>query len=215
MVVGRGSRNCWTPSAVRPNSQTRRTRRAVAAGGARSVARLATRRAPTWTAATSGEPLGNDPFVRPTAVRIDGHLDATQRFADLDHELEVAPLLACLERPRVWQVDVDHPADPTGPGRHDDDAGRQEHRLRDRVGDEEDRRLGLAPDPHELEVHPLARHLVQRPEWLIHQEELRVECERTGDGDPLLHPSRQLPRVLTGEVVELDQTEEAARAALP
>src|SRR4051812_18494991 len=141
MVVGRGSRNCCTPSAVRPNSQARRTRSAVAAGGARSGARVATRRAPTFMAATSGEAPGNDPFVRPTAVRVDRHLDATERFADLDHELEVAPLLACVERPGVWQVDVDDAVDPAGPGRHDDDPGREENRLRDRVGDEENRRL--------------------------------------------------------------------------
>ena len=48
---------------------------------------------------------------------------------------------------------------------------------------------GAPPDLHQLEVHPLARHLVERPERLVHQQQLRVEGERAGDRDPLLHPA--------------------------
>ena len=61
-----------------------------------------------------------------------------------------------------------------GPRRHDDHAGRQEHRLGDGVGDEDDRRAALAPDLEQLGLHPLAGHLVQRAERLVHEQDRRA-----------------------------------------
>ena len=66
---------------------------------------------------------------------------------------------------------------------------------------------------HELGVHPLAGHLVERPERLVHQQQLRVEGQRPGDRHPLLHAARQLPGMLVGEALELDQPEQLGRAA--
>ena len=40
----------------------------------------------------------------------------------------------------------------------------------------------------DLLVHPLAGHLVERAERLVHQQDRRLEGEGTGDRDPLLHP---------------------------
>jgi hypothetical protein len=82
------------------------------------------------------------------------------------------------------------------------------------VGDEDDRRAGPLPDPEQLDVHPLARHLVERPERLVHQEELGLDHERPGDRGALLHAARELPWVVAGEVAELDEVEHLARAPL-
>ena len=81
-----------------------------------------------------------------------------------------------------------------GSGRHDDDARRKEDRLGDRVRDEHDCAAGLLPDAQELHVQPLAGHLVERAERLVHQEQRRVERQRPRDRDALLHAARELPR---------------------
>ena len=62
-------------------------------------------------------------------------------------------------------------ADPPRPRRHHDHPLRQEHGLGDRVRDEHDRRPALRADPHQLGLHPLARHLVERAERLVHEQQ--------------------------------------------
>ena len=64
------------------------------------------------------------------------------------------------------------------------------------------------PDAQQLEVQPLTRHLVQGAERLVHQQQRRVERERAGDRDPLLHPAGELPWVVVLEALELDQLEQ-------
>ena len=59
---------------------------------------------------------------------------------------------------------------------------------------------GLGADPQQLGLHVLAGHLVEGAERLVHQQQRRVGGERPGDGDPLLHAARQLPRPVLGEV---------------
>ena len=120
--------------------------------------------------------------------------------------------LARLDVALARQVDVDDRADPARPRRHDDDPRRQEDRLGDGVGDEHDRRPGPLPDLEQLEVHPLAGHLVEGPERLVHEQDRRVDGERAGDRHALLHAARQLPRVVAGEVGQLDEAEVLDRA---
>ncbi len=92
---------------------------------------------------------------------------------------------------------------------------RQVHGLGDRVGHEHDGGRGLAADPEQLGLHVLARHLVERAERLVHQQQRRVRGQGSGDRDALLHAARELPRVVLGELGQLDQLEhlERARAA--
>ncbi len=94
-----------------------------------------------------------------------------------------------------------------GPRRHHDDARRQEDGLGDRMRHEHDRRLGPFPDLEQLEVHPLAGHLVERAERLVHQQDRRVDRQCPGDRHSLLHAARELPRVVAGEVGQLDEPE--------
>ena len=73
----------------------------------------------------------------------------------------------------------------------------------------------LFPDPQKLEVHALAGHLVQGAERLVHQEERRCERERARNRDPLLHPARELPRVVLLEALELDEVDQLLDALAP
>ena len=77
------------------------------------------------------------------------------------------------------------------------------------------RRAGLGADAQQLGLHVLAGHLVEGAERLVHQQQRRVGGERPGDGDPLLHAARQLPRPVVGEVAELDELEHLERPLAP
>ena len=63
------------------------------------------------------------------------------------------------------------------------------------------------PDLEQLEVHPLAGHLIERAERLVHEQDRRVDGQRAGDRDALLHATGELPRVVAGEVGQLDEAQ--------
>ena len=107
---------------------------------------------------------------------------------------------------------VDDVADAAGPRRHHHDPVGEEHRLGDRVGDEDHGGAGLGADPHQLGLHALAGHLVERAERLVHQQQPRPLGERPGDRDALLHAARELVGVPVGEVGEADQLEQLGDA---
>ena len=83
--------------------------------------------------------------------------------------------------------------------------GREEHRLGDRVGDEDHRLLGLRPELQQLLVQMVAHDLVERAERLVHQQQVGIEGERAGDRGALLHAAGQLPGKLLLEAREIDQ----------
>ncbi len=57
-------------------------------------------------------------------------------------------------------------------------------------------------DAQQLGLHVLAGHLVEGPEWLVHQQHLWVGCQRPGDRHPLLHAAREFPRAMVGELTQ-------------
>ena len=73
---------------------------------------------------------------------------------------------------------------------HDDPAG-QEHGLGHRVGHEQRGERTAGEQRHQLVVQPLAGQLVQRPERLVEQEQLRLEHQRAGQRRPHPHAARQ------------------------
>ena len=70
--------------------------------------------------------------------------------------------------------------DPAGPGRHHQHPCRQEHRLADRVGDEQPGEPLALEQAQQLVVQPLAGDLVEGAERLVEQEHLRVAAPASG-----------------------------------
>ena len=95
-----------------------------------------------------------------------------------------------------------------GPRRHHDHAVGQQHRLGDRVGDEDDGLRPLGPDAQELEGHHFARQGIERAERLVHEQDVRIADERPADCRPLLHAARELARHLPLEARQPDQAEQ-------
>ena len=83
------------------------------------------------------------------------------------------------------------------------------------MGDEHDGGLRGGTDLEQLGLHVLAGHLVERAERLVHQQQLRVGREGSGDRDALLHAARQLPRHVPRELGELDELEHLVGTGLP
>ena len=98
-----------------------------------------------------------------------------------------------------------------GPGRQHADAVGDEHRLGDRVGDEQHGRRQLLAQPGEEVAHVGPGDLVEGGERLVHQQQRRAEGHRPHQRDALLHPARQLVRVGVGEVLEAHVGEQLGR----
>ena len=83
------------------------------------------------------------------------------------------------------------------------------------MSDEDHGRARLRPDAEQLQVEALARHLVERAERLVHQQQRGREREGARDRHALLHPSRELPRMVPLEPGELDELEHVLDARQP
>ena len=103
--------------------------------------------------------------------------------------------------------------DPPGPRRHHDQPLAEEQRLLDRVGDEHDGRAGLLPEPQHQPLHLLAGQRVERPERLVHQDDLGVVGEAARQRHPLLHAARELLDRRVAEAREPDRAPAAPRPA--
>jgi hypothetical protein len=106
-------------------------------------------------------------------------------------------------------VHRDHLADPAGArAEHHHPVGEQ-HRLVDRVGDEDDGRLRLHVHPLEFAGEFLPGERVQRGEGLVHQHHPRLADERAAERHPLLHAAGEfvwqafLEAAQAGEVQQL------------
>ena len=125
---------------------------------------------------------GHDVLAEEPAHR--AHGGSFRRAKIRDADLVAGRLEAGVElelhgaRPR--QVHAQHAGDASGPRRHHHHPVGEEDRLRDGVGDEEDRLAPLLPDAQQLEAHLLARHRVERPERLVHQQQARDRAAARG-----------------------------------
>ena len=91
----------------------------------------------------------------------------------------------------------------------DDDLVAEQERLVDVVGDEHDRLAELALQSEQLLLQLGADDRVDGAEWLVHQQDVRVDRESAGDADALLLAARELARVAIGEgPVEPDGVEQ-------
>ena len=81
---------------------------------------------------------------------------------------------------------------------HHVDAIAQVNGLFDRMGHEEDGRLGGPPQRRDQVLHVPAGLRIEGPERLVHEDDPRAEDERAGDGHPLPHAAGKLVRILLG-----------------
>src|SRR6202048_1406382 len=87
--------------------------------------------------------------------------------------------------------------------------------LIDPVGHENDRAPMLLPNPNQFILHVHAGLLVERTERLIHQDDLRIHQQRARNTDPLIHPARQLGRIVVLETGKSDHVVVALRRGTP
>ena len=87
---------------------------------------------------------------------------------------------------------------------HDRDAVADADRLVEVVGDEDRGLAEVLGQLAELVLQLAADQRVERAERLVHQDDLRVGGQRTGQPDALLHAARELARVALQPVAEAD-----------
>ena len=139
------------------------------------------------------------------------HEISTRRWRSVDDDaLELGRGLH-VERARPLERHVDDRVDPPRPRRQQHDPVGQEHRLADRMGDEQDGLARLHPDALQLQIHLVARHGVERAERLVHQQDFGIVGERAGDRRALPHAARQLARPAPLETRDADEIDELAR----
>src|SRR5882724_2113586 len=183
----------------------------IAGAGDRAAPEAPPRAGPRGAGSPPARPAPTPPARRRGARGAAGRpsLHGPQRFlADLAPELGAERHhLGRLHRSRVLHRQLEDRLDPPGSRRHHRDAGRQEERLVQAVSDEDDGLAGAAPDVEKPLTHQQTRLLVERAERLVHQQNLRVDRQRASDRHALLHPARQLARVLLGEPGEAEGAE--------
>src|SRR5437879_3706470 len=113
-----------------------------------------------------------------------------------------------LQIARVRERHLEHALDTARARRQRHHPGREEERLLETVGDEDDRLARARPDGQEPLAHEESGLLVERAERLVHEHDLRVDRERGGDGGPLADAARELARVALGELPEPEGTQE-------
>src|SRR3954470_13188524 len=111
-----------------------------------------------------------------------------------------------LARPR--DVDGKDAEDPPGPRLHQRDAGPEDGRFADVVGDEDDGLSRVLPDARELAEEDVAGLRVEGAERLVHEEDFGVASERAGERDPLAHAPGQLVHPGMGKVREAHEAEQ-------
>ena len=113
-------------------------------------------------------PLGASTPSRARGLTLDLSLD-------LVDPIEHLAIRHQFERPRPRVRDIEHLDRSARPRRHDVDPIREEHRLGDVVGDEDDGLAGFKPNLLDQPVHLLAREGVESTEGLVHHEHGGVE----------------------------------------
>jgi hypothetical protein len=98
---------------------------------------------------------------------------------------------------------------------HDGNAVANAHRLVKVVGDEDGGLLELLRQLDELVLQLAADQRVERAERLVHQQHVRVGCQRAGKAHTLLHAARQLMGKLVAPGPKLHNIENAGSLFQP
>lgn len=90
----------------------------------------------------------------------------------------------------TWKVDLPLADRAGGSAALEQDAVRDEQRLVDVMGDEDRGRPVGGHDAQQQRLHVGARHLVQRAEGLVQQQDLGLPCKTARKGGALCHATR-------------------------
>ena len=103
------------------------------------------------------------------------------------------------------------PDDATWSGRHHEHTGAQEHRLRDRMRDEQRGELLRVEQVDQLVVESLPGDFIERTERFVEQEDLGVQHQRASERAPHLHATGQLLGILVLVTDQVDQLDRLGR----
>ena len=104
--------------------------------------------------------------------------------------------------PRTFQRDIVDLLDPPRRPAEQDDPVRKRDRLHQVVRDEDDRLAGAVPELEQLILEDDPRLGVQRPERLVHQDDVRLVDQGPDQGAPLPHPAREFMGIVVLEAAE-------------
>ena len=79
--------------------------------------------------------------------------------------------------------------DVPGSRRHHHHSIGEEHGFVDGVRDKDDGEFFLGPQGQQIGIKAVSRDFIQGPKRLVHQQQVRLGDQATGDGDPHLHAS--------------------------
>ena len=97
------------------------------------------------------------------------------------------------------------------PRRHDHDAVGKRDRLFEIVGDEQHRLAVGVPQFQQQIAHDLAGLRIERPERLVHQQDLGIADQYLREADALALAAREHMRIAVAERAETDRGEPALR----
>ncbi len=95
-------------------------------------------------------------------------------------------------------------------GQHED-AVREDKGFLDIMRDEDHGLARFPPDPDDFLAHPPSRVGIERGERLVHQDDLRFDRKRPGDGDALALPAGEHRRILVHVLVQPDHRQQPFR----
>ena len=114
------------------------------------------------------------------------------------------------EGPWPRQADADIFQDASGPARKHENAVGEKNRLIDLVSNEDNRLAVFFPDPLQFALHDFPGLRIEGGEGLVHQENLRIDCERPRKVHALTHSTGELPGKVGFEASQSDKIKEVS-----
>src|SRR5699024_9265765 len=113
-----------------------------------------------------------------------------------------------IDTPGPLSVDGELLDDSAGAAGQQHDPVAQAHGLTHVVGDEEDRQPFLPPDPLQLVVEDVAGHGIECAEGLVHEQDVGVLGQGSGQGHTLSHATGEFVGAFALETGQADQFQE-------
>src|SRR5699024_9568541 len=113
-----------------------------------------------------------------------------------------------IDTPGSLPVDGELLDDPAWPVGQQHDPVAQAHGLTHVSGVEEDRQPFLPPDPFQLVVEDVAGHGIECAEWFVHEQDVGVLAQGSGQGHTLSHATGEFVGAFALETGQADQIQE-------